>query len=229
MTTMYVDGDSTTSWTVYQLEKDEEIYAGRDTVVTYWAEDESLDLADYLSMGASRDDRIDPALTAGGMIFTPGVDEDTTYLYIVGNEECADTAELQVVPFVAENIDLDTVFLCPGERVMVGFPVDQYEVTWWDGSRGDSIWVTPADAGSRRISIQFDNCVIQEEMEIIVRDLSGQAGEEREIFYCEGEAEISLLDSFPEFPGMEGRIEGLSDGIFRPGVDDPGKYAYILR
>src|SRR5690625_6977609 len=65
-------------------------------------------------------------------------------------------------------------------------------------------------------------------MEIIVRDLSGQAGEEREIFYCEGEAEISLLDSFPEFPGMEGRIEGLPDGIFRPDVDDPGKYAYIL-
>src|SRR5690625_3789095 len=228
MTTMYVDGDSTTSWAVYQLEKDGEIYAGRDTVVTYCAEDESLDLADYLSMGASRDGRIDPALTAGGMIFTPGVDEDTTYLYIVGNEECADTAELQVVPFVAENIDLDTVFLCPGERVMVGFPVDQYEVTWWDGSRGDSIWVTPADTGSRRVSIQFDDCGIQAEMEVIVRDLSGQAGEEREIFYCEGEAEISLLDSFPEFPGMERRIEGLSDGIFRPGVDDPGKYAYIL-
>src|SRR5690625_6114939 len=120
MTTMYVDGDSTTSWTVYQLEKDEEIYAGRDTVVTYCAEDEFLDLADYLSMGASRDGRIDPALTAGGMIFTPGADEDTTYLYIVGNEECADTAELQDVPFVVETIDLGPVFLCRGGRVVCG-------------------------------------------------------------------------------------------------------------
>src|SRR5690625_7980057 len=45
MTTMYVDGDSPTSWTVYQLEKDEEIYAGRDTAVTHCAEDDSLDLA----------------------------------------------------------------------------------------------------------------------------------------------------------------------------------------
>src|SRR5690625_6328640 len=94
------------------------------------------------------------------MIFTPGVDEDTTYLYIVEEGECADTAELQVVPFVAENIDLDTVFLCPGERVMVGFPVDQYEVTWWDGSRGDSIWVTSAVAGRRRVSIKCD-CGVQ--------------------------------------------------------------------
>src|SRR5690625_1782475 len=228
MTTMYVDGDSTTSWTVYQLEKDEEIYAGRDTVVTYCAEDEFLDLADYLSTGATRDGRIDPALTAGGMIFTPGVDEDTTYLYIVEEGECADTAELQVVPFVAENIHLDTVFLCPGESQMIGFPPDRYEITWWDGSRGDSILISEVDAGSKRVSIQFDDCGIQAEMEIIVRDLSGQAGEEREIFYCEGEAEISLLDSFPEFPGMEGRIEGLPDGIFRPDVDDPGKYAYIL-
>src|SRR5690625_140048 len=228
MTTMYVDGDSTTSWTVYQLEKDDEMYAGRDTLITYCPDAVSLDLMDYLSPEAVRGGRIEPQLSAEGSIFTPGVDEDTTYLYIVEEGECADTAELQVLPFMAENIDLDTVFLCPGERVMVGFPVDQYEVTWWDGSRGDSIWVTPADAGSRRVSIQFDDCGIQAEMEVIVRDLSGQAGEEREIFYCEGEAEISLLDSFPEFPGMEGRIEGLSDGIFRPGVDDPGKYAYIL-
>src|SRR5690625_728275 len=166
-------------------------------------------------MGASRDGRIDPALTAGGMIFTPGVDEDTTYLYIVEEGECADTAELQVVPFVAENIHLDTVFLCPGESQMIGFPPDRYEITWWDGSRGDSILISEVDAGSKRVSIQFDDCGIQAEMEIIVRDLSGQAGEEREIFYCEGEAEISLLDSFPEFPGMEGRIEGLPDGIFR--------------
>src|SRR5690625_2458936 len=228
MTTMYVDGDSTTSWTVYQLEKDEEIYAGRDTVVTYCAEDEFLDLADYLSTGATRDGRIDLALTPGGMTFTPGVDEDTTYLYIVEEGECADTAELQVVPFVAENIHLDTVFLCPGESQMIGFPPDRYEITWWDGSRGDSILISEVDAGSKRVSIQFDDCGIQAEMEIIVRDLSGQAGEEREIFYCEGEAEISLLDSFPEFPGMEGRIEGLPDGIFRPDVDDPGEYAYIL-
>src|SRR5690625_6013567 len=36
MTTMYVDGDSTTSWTVYQLVKEGERYAGRDWVVTYW-------------------------------------------------------------------------------------------------------------------------------------------------------------------------------------------------
>src|SRR5690625_7829078 len=112
MTTMYVDGDSTTSWTVYQLEKDEEIYAGRDTVMTYCAADEVLDLADYLSTGATRDGRIDPALTAGGMIFTPGVDEDTTYLYIVAEGECADTAELQAVPFGAEIMHLDTASLC---------------------------------------------------------------------------------------------------------------------
>src|SRR5690625_6895668 len=77
---------------------------------------------------------------------------------------------------------------------MVGFPVDQYEVTWWDGSRGDSIWVTPADAGSRRISIQFDNCVIQEEMEIIVQDLSGQAGEDKVIQYCVDGGPFSLIE-----------------------------------
>src|SRR5690625_1172525 len=231
MTTMYVDGDSTTSWTVYQLEKEEEIYAGRDTVVTYCAEDESLDLADYLSTGASRDGRIDPALSAEGMIFTPGVDEDTTYLYIVEEGECADTAELQVVPFVAENIHLDTVFLCPGERVMVGFPVDQYEVTWWDGSRGDSIWVTPADAGSRRVSIQFDDCGIQAEMEIIVQDLSGQAGEDKVIPYCVDGGPFSLTEFLPAPEDFTPRLEPAlhtEDLTFTPGMDSPGEYQYIL-
>src|SRR5690625_5074250 len=55
MTTMYVDGDSTTSWTVYQLEKDEEIYAGRDTVVGYCSEGVRLDLRTYLSPGVDRE------------------------------------------------------------------------------------------------------------------------------------------------------------------------------
>lgn len=228
MTTMYVDGDSTTSWSVYQLE--DRLYAGEDTLVTYCPGTVSLDLSDYLSADATPGGRFEPELRAGGTIFTPGGDLDSIYLYIVEEGGCADTAEIEVGMFSPEMMGFDTVFLCPGQEVKIGVPPNQYEVEWWDGTDGDSILVSESDLGSKWIKIQGDGCGIQGNIEIVSQDLTGRAGEDREIFYCEGETKISLFDSMPMFPGMERRIEGLRgrDGIFRPDEDEPGDYQYIL-
>src|SRR5690625_5662746 len=88
------------------------MYAGRDTLITYCPDAVSLDLMDYLSPEAVRGGRIEPPLSAEGSIFTPGVDEDTTYLYIVEEGESADKAELLVLPFIAEYIDMTTCWSC---------------------------------------------------------------------------------------------------------------------
>jgi len=57
---MHVVEDSTTSWSVYQLELNE-VFAGRDTTITYCHDDgSSLELTDYLSVGVRKDGRIGP-------------------------------------------------------------------------------------------------------------------------------------------------------------------------
>src|SRR5699024_7211245 len=47
ITTLHVGEDSTSSWTVFQLERDE-VYAGRDTIVEYCPATSSFDLNAFL-------------------------------------------------------------------------------------------------------------------------------------------------------------------------------------
>src|SRR5690625_2427919 len=131
MTTMYVDGDSTTSWTVYQLEKDEEIYAGRDTVVGYCSEGVRLDLRTYLSPGVDGEaGYFLPEPSGGGSIFITDTDPDGEYLYIIEKGSCADTAVITIRNEGRSETDLDTPWLCPGARAMVDVPVHEYAVPW---------------------------------------------------------------------------------------------------
>lgn len=231
MTTMHAGRDSTTSWSVYQLEQQNEVNAGRDTTALYCFDSASIDLEEYLSPEASREGRIEPELSAGGLVFTPGIDEAGKYIYIVEVEECADTAVLELRELDEAAVGLDTVFLCPGDSRTIGFPPGQYGLRWWDGSRGDSIRITETDAGSRRVSVDLDGlCGVQVDVEVVVSDMTDMAGEDLMITYCAGDPEIRLIDTLPIWSGMEWRIDGLSgdDGIFRPGLDAAGDYLYIV-
>src|SRR5690606_2782982 len=140
--TMHVDGDSTSSWTVYQLEQSE-VYAGRDSIVPYCSETTSLDLRDFLSDGVDADaGTFSPEPSGGGSLFVPGTDSDTTYLYIIARDECQDTARITLQLAGQDHPGLDTVRLCPGEGRRIGFPPGKYSsITWWDSSTGDSILV----------------------------------------------------------------------------------------
>src|SRR5690625_3539387 len=233
MTTMYVDGDSTTSWTVYQLEKDEEIYAGRDTVVTYCAEGVRLDLRTYLSPGVDGEaGYFSPEPSGGESIFITDTDPDGEYLYIIEKGSCADTAVITIQNEGRSETELDTVWLCTGERKRIGFPPGKYSyVEWWDGSRGDSLWVEGTTEEHHRVTVGFDNCNIVYFVNILLRPASEVAGEDKVIPYCADGGPFSLTEflSAPEdfTPRLEPALH-TEDLTFTPGMDSPGEYQYIL-
>ncbi len=233
MTTMHVGEDSTTSWSVYQLETDE-VYAGQDTTITYCPEDISLELIDYLSSGVSTDGRIEPELDAGGTVFTPGKDADGDYLYILQNMDCADTAVLTVESLETglEDIGLDTVTVCSSERVRIGFPPGKYDsIEWWDGSTGDSTWISADDTG-HFVIVNQDGCGITVPITVIEQDVQGIAGRDTTIQYCAGGTVIDLTKilGLPDEYSCE-IIPALSNGslIFDPAVDATGTYQLMAR
>lgn len=97
VTTLHAGNDSTSSWSVIIL-KDDSFYAGPDTTINYCPETSSFNLRDYIGDNAPQDGHFQPVLKGEEGIFQPGIDPDGPYLYITGNEECADT----------------TIMYCPG-------------------------------------------------------------------------------------------------------------------
>lgn len=232
MTTMYVDGDSTTSWTVYQLEKDE-VYAGRDTTVEYCSDGSHLDLLSYLSPGVDTDaGYFSPEPSGDGSTFITGMDPDGKYLYIIEKAECADTAVITLQKAGKSRSELDTVWLCPGERKRIGLPPGKYSyVEWWDGSRGDSLWVEGTAEEQHSVTVGFENCNIVFPVNILLLPASEVAGEDKLIPYCGDGGAFSLTEFLPTPEGYTSRLEPslhMEDLTFTPGTDPPGEYLYIL-
>src|SRR5690625_7603230 len=68
-------------------------------------------------------------------------------------------------------------------------------------------------------------------MEIIVQDLSGQAGEDKVIPYCVDGGPFSLTVFLPAPEDFTPRLEPAlhtDDLTFTPGMDSAGEYQYIL-
>lgn len=234
MTTMHVAGDSTTSWSVYQLETDE-VWAGRDSMVTYCPGSGPLDLTEYLSSGVRQDGRIDPALSEGGAVFTPGVDADGEYLYILERGDCADTALLTVESLESglENTSVDTVTLCPGGRERIGFSPGRYtSIEWWDGSMGDSAWISADGMTAYYAIVNHGECGIRIPITVMEREVEGIAGRDTTIQYCSNGSPIDLKQilslsdehSYTIFPALAG---GGNQLLFDPAVDKPGLYELI--
>ena len=231
MTTMHVGEDSTTSWSVYQLERDE-VYAGRDTTITFCPDDSSLELTDYLSAGVSKDGRIDPELVSGTTVFTPGQDADGDYLYILEKMDCADTAVLTVKSLETglEDIELDTVSVCKGQQARIGFPSGRYDsIEWWDGSTGDSVWIS-ADGADHFVLVGQGGCGITIPITVLEQDVEGIAGRDTTIRYCMGGAVIDLTKilGLPDEYSYE--ITPVLNGgslVFDPLVDTAGAYQLV--
>src|SRR5690606_18175953 len=234
MTTMHVGEDSTTSWSVYQLETDD-IYAGRDTSVTYCPGEDRIELTDYLSASVRTDGRIEEALSSGGTVFTPGEDEDGEYLYILEKENCADTAVLTVESLESEldETGLDTVTLCPGGHQRIGFPPGRYDnIEWWDGSTGDSVSVSAGAMTDYYAIVSQGECDVPIPITVLEREVEGVAGRDTTIDYCGGGTRIDLevvlnlsadyrYTVSPDLSGAE------SDHlVFDPSVD--GAVSYLL-
>lgn len=229
--TMHVGEDSTSSWTVYQLEQSE-VYAGRDTLVEYCPNVASLDLRSYLSAEVDPEaGYFSPQPSDREHTFVPGTDEDGDYLYIVEQEDCRDTAVITLRVAGQDHLGLDTVVLCPGGRERIGFPPGKYtSVTWWDGSNGDSIWVAETMDVQRRVEVDFMGCGISVPVEIIIRPVEGLAGADTVLTFCAQGVPV-VLPVPPSPPGGHGRIEPslASGGLeFTPGMDAPGAYHYIV-
>ncbi len=231
ITTMHVGEDSTSSWTVFQLERDE-VYAGRDTVVEYCPAAPSLDLNAFLSEDALSDGRFEPEPSGGDGLFIPGTDEDGEYQYIVESGGCADTAILTVQDILVSDPGLDTVHLCRGGRIRIGFPPGKFsDIRWWDGSSGDSIWVEETEDATREVQVNFSTCGLPIPVHIMVRDSEDLIGPDTTLLYCpEGEA-IDIGDILSiEQEWSISLSPALQNGIliFTPGIDPSGAYELIV-
>ncbi len=240
MTTMHVGEDSTTSWSVYQLERGE-VYAGRDTLREYCPKPTPgpgyIDLTYALSEGVDKmSGRFEPELSGGRGLFKPYVDEDGDYLYIIELDDCADTAVIRVewLETYLENIELDTVKVCPGEKVKIGFPPGKlHSIEWWDGSSEDSIWIG-ADDINPYVEVSQGNCTGRVDITVLVRLIGKVPGRDTTIRYCTGGALIDLKevselsDNFsyeinPPVSGSDGSL------VFDPTVDAAGTYHLVAR
>lgn len=96
VTTAWIDGESTSSWTVYQLIGRDEL-AGRDSTTNYCSSADLINLAHYLSSGVNSDEgSFVPRPSGGRTLFIPGEDPDGNYLFVVDKYGCPDTAVITV-------------------------------------------------------------------------------------------------------------------------------------
>ena len=96
VTTAWIDGESTSSWTVYQLIGTGEL-AGRDSTAYYCGSTDLINLTHYLNSGVnSYDGSFVPRPSGGRTLFLPGEDPDGDYLFIVDKYGCPDTAVITV-------------------------------------------------------------------------------------------------------------------------------------
>ncbi|WP_236980182.1 gliding motility-associated C-terminal domain-containing protein [Membranihabitans maritimus] len=229
ITTMHVGEDSTSSWSVMALESDE-VFAGRDTMVEYCNPDSTIDLTTYLEKGVDRENgRFEPELSGSGSIFDPGTDPDGPYFYILEKDACIDTAVLTLEYVSLQNLSFDTVRMCPGQQLQVGFPPGLYDrVQWGEDTIGDSILLTGNESSILPVELSAMGCVIVDTINILVES-DYSAVKDTTILYCGGESSIDLGKYLP-YP-ESGRFQpSLAEGhlIFRPGIDDPGEYLYIV-
>lgn len=234
MTTMHVAGDSTTSWSVFQLETDD-IFAGQDTSVTYCPGSSAFDLTDFLSDGIQQDGRFEPELADGSSTFIPGMDQDGEYRYILENENCSDTAVLtiQSLEHRATSIGLDTVRLCAGGRRFIGISPGQFDaIDWWDGSTGDSIWIAGDGTMDHFVEVSMGNCGFRIPIVVIEEDIGDVAGRDTIIRYCSSSGAIDIKQYMSvSADTVSGRVDPVLSGgrtIFIPGQDPDGEYLYIV-
>lgn len=233
ITTMHVGEDSTSSWTVFQLEKDE-VYAGRDTLVEYCRSSTSVDLHSFLSSDALAGGRFDPELSGGEGLFIPGTDPSGEYRYIVESAGggCIDTAVLNVQELDVSGIGLDTVYTCPGARIRIGFPPGKFsDVQWWDGSSGDSIWVQKTTDVMRQVNVTYGSCGLNVTVHILMQEPGQLAGPDTTFYYCPADPPIDLSTMLPAPQGSSVTLESvLQSGslVFTPGTDPPDTYEYVV-
>src|SRR5690606_34292495 len=207
MTTMHIGEDSTTSWSVYQLESNG-VYAGRDTTITYCTIDGAIDLANHLNPHASPDGRLEPTPARGGTLIDADLDQEEEYLYIVEKGDCADTAVIRI-HYIRAPEDPDTIIVCPGEGLWYSIPPASYsEIVWWDGSHEDSIWIEVSrDTLFYVETVLEDSCSWILTVPVRVSEVSGLAGEDQTITFCAGDPEVDLSAFLPVVPGMDRRLE----------------------
>ncbi|WP_236975727.1 gliding motility-associated C-terminal domain-containing protein [Membranihabitans maritimus] len=234
--TMHVGEDSTSSWSVFQLEPDD-LYAGRDTTATYCADPDArdhIDLTSYLSEGVDAETgRFEPMLSGGRGMFVPGTDDDGEFQYILEENGCSDTAVITVETLETglADLELDTVKICGGSQIRIGFPPGVYEsIEWWDGSTGDSILISHSVIDPYAL-VSVGSCHVR--IPIAVTNLADTpfAGPDTTFTYCPEGPAIDFNDHLPAPTGSTRWLEpGLQNGgsVFRPGIDDPGIYQYIV-
>ncbi|WP_236979192.1 gliding motility-associated C-terminal domain-containing protein [Membranihabitans maritimus] len=234
--TMHVGEDSTSSWSVFQLEPDD-LYAGRDTTASYCADPDArdpIDLTTYLSEGVDTEaGRFEPTLSGGRGMFVPGTDDDGEYFYIIEQDDCRDTAIINVETLETGLADLefDTVKICGGSQIRIGFPPGVYEsIEWWDGSTGDSILISHSVIDPYAL-VSVGSCHVR--IPIAVTNLADTpfAGPDTTFTYCPEGPAIDFNDHLPAPTGSTRWLEpGLQNGgsVFRPGSDNPGIYQYIV-
>ena len=115
VTTAWIDGESTSSWTVLQLIGTGEL-AGQDSTAYYCNSTDAINLSRYLSEGVNASDgNFVPRPSGGQSLFIPGVDPDSTYLFIVDKYGCPDTAVITVEGRSSINLKDTLISYCEGE------------------------------------------------------------------------------------------------------------------
>lgn len=143
VTTTYIAGDSTSSWSVFQLVGTDNL-AGRDTVVTYCGSPDFIDLRKYMSSSADRNGgRFEPSLSSGNTLFIPEQDPVGEYRYIVEKYGCIDTAVFTIKKDEDRSLGLKRYHkICRGTEIagLVKVPHHDFDsVLWWNG---DTTWQT---------------------------------------------------------------------------------------